>query len=72
MVMKKAAPKTVGKRLRALRGCRTKTGVAREIGISYSSLCFYEDGERNPSPAVQEKLAKYYGTTVESLFYTRD
>ena len=72
MALKKVDPKTVGRRLRDLRGCRTKTGVARDIGISYSSLCFYEDGERNPSPAVQEKLAKYYGVTVESIFYTRD
>ena len=72
MVMKKADPKTVGRRLRELRGCRTKTGVAREIGISYSSLCFYEAGERNPSPEVQEKLASYYGVTRKSIFYTRD
>lgn len=72
MVKRRADPKTMGKRLKALRGCRTKTGVAREIGISYSALCFYESGERFPSPENQKKLADYYGVTEESLFYTRD
>ena len=73
MALKKVDPKTVGRRLRDLRGCRTKTGVIREIGgIAYSSLCADESGTRNPSPEVQEKLAKYYGVPRESIFYTRD
>ena len=58
-----------GKRLRKLRGIRTRTGVARELGISYAALCFYEGGQRQPSGPVKKKLADYYGTTVESIFY---
>ena len=57
-----------GKRLRQLRGIRTRTGVAREVGISYSALAFYENGERNPSGRVKEKLASYFGVPVEFIF----
>lgn len=57
-----------GKRLRQLRGLRTRTGVAREIGISYSALAFYETGERNPSGRVKKMLADYYGLPVELIF----
>lgn len=57
-----------GKRLRQLRGIRTRSGVAREIGISYSALAFYERGERNPSWRVRKKLADYYGVPEEFIF----
>lgn len=57
-----------GKRLREIRGIRTRTGVARELGISYSALAFYENGEREPSGRVKKKLADYYGVPVEFLF----
>lgn len=57
-----------GKRLRQLRGIRTRTGVAREVGISYAALAFYESGERNPSGSVKQKLAAYYGLPVEVIF----
>lgn len=58
----------VGKKLRELRGVRTRTGVARELGISYSGLSFYENGQRCPSDATKKKLAEYYGVTVDSIF----
>ena len=58
----------VGKRLRQLRGIRTRTGVAREIGISYSALAFYENGDRNPSEKAKKLLADYYGLPKELLF----
>jgi transcriptional regulator with XRE-family HTH domain len=69
---KKVSPKVVGERLRQLRGCRTKTGVSRETGIPYSSLCAYESGERNPKPEVRKIMAEYYGVSEESIFYTCD
>lgn len=70
MKNRKADPKVVGERLRKLRGIRTRTGAAKELGISYSLLAFYECGERFPSPANQEKLANYYGVSKESIFCT--
>ena len=57
-----------GKILRHLRGIRTRTGVARELGISYSALAFYECGQRTPSEPVQKKLADYYGVRTEDIF----
>ena len=62
--------KEAGKRLRQMRGIKTRSGVAREIGISYSALAFYERGERNPTGATKKKLADYYGVPVEFIFYT--
>ncbi len=60
----------IGKRLIELRGVRTRTGVAKELGIGYSSLCNYENGERIPPDDVKVKIAEYYGVTVQELFYT--
>lgn len=57
-----------GRILRRLRGIRTRTGVAKEVGISYSALAFYECGQRTPSGAVKKKLADYYGVSVDDIF----
>jgi len=57
-----------GKRLRQLRGIRTRSGVAKEIGISYCSLAFYESGDRNPSPRVRKMIADYYGVPESFIF----
>lgn len=59
----------VGERLRELRGIRTRTGVARELGISPSALQSYEVGTRMPRDRVKERIAAYYGTTISKLFY---
>jgi transcriptional regulator with XRE-family HTH domain len=58
-----------GKRLRELRGIRTRTGVSKETGIPYSSLEAYEFGTREPAGSVKQKLADYYGVSVESIFF---
>ena len=63
-------PKEVGKELRSLRGIRTRTGVAGELGISYSMLCKIEDGIRVPGDELKQQIAKYYGVSVDRLFYT--
>lgn len=69
MKQRRTDPKALGKRLRELRGVRTRTGVAKELGISYSILSFYESGERFPSEKNQQKIAGYYGVSVSDLFY---
>ena len=58
-----------GKILRKLRGIRTRVGVAKELGISYSCLAFYENGQRTPAGRIKKQLADYYGVPVESIFY---
>lgn len=61
--------KTIGARLRVLRGDKTIREAARECGISYSALSMYEIGKRTPKDEVKIKLANYYGTSVEALFF---
>lgn len=51
------------------RGNRTQASVAKDLGIGISSLCMYETGERIPRDEVKEKIAKYYGCTVGTLFF---
>lgn len=65
-------PIDVGKTLRKLRGIRVRTGVAREIGISYSMLCKLEDGRRVASDDMKERIARYYNISADAIFYTNE
>lgn len=60
---------TAGEKLRALRGEKTKKHVARDLGISESSYAKYERNERRPKDSQKEKIAKYFGTSVASIFF---
>lgn len=66
---KKVNMEKAGAVLRRLRGIRTRTGVSHELNIPYSTLQAYEDGKREPSGPTKEKLAGYYGVSVESIFF---
>lgn len=59
----------VGKRLRNLRGDIPMQTVADANGISVSALGMYETGRRIPRDEIKIKLAKYFGTTIEALFF---
>lgn len=59
----------VGKRLITARGEKAQKMVASELGISQSSLAMYESGRRIPRDALKEKIARFYGKTVGSLFF---
>ena len=61
----------IGNRLRRLREDRgqSKAYVARQLGISYSTLCSYEYGVRIPGDETKIKLANYYGVSVDRLFF---
>lgn len=61
---------TAGEKLRKLRGCRTTIGVAKDLGISHSSLVKYERDERVPRDEVKKKIAEYYGKTVAYIFFS--
>ena len=64
--------KLIAKRLIELRGEKTQFEVAKEVGISLSALAMYETGNRTPRDEIKIKLAKYYGITVESPFFSPD
>jgi putative transcriptional regulator len=59
----------IGKKLMILRGNRTRREVANALGISISAIRMYENGQRIPRDDIKVKLAKYYGVSVDNLFY---
>lgn len=64
-------PKVIGKRLLELRGEKSQAEVAQAVGISDSALSMYECGERIPRDSVKVKLAQYYKTTVQKIFFDK-
>ncbi|MCQ2439451.1 MAG: helix-turn-helix domain-containing protein [Oscillospiraceae bacterium] len=58
-----------GARLKEARGKRTQREVANELGISFSALCMYENGDRTPRDELKVRMAKLYGQTVGHLFF---
>ncbi len=60
----------IGQRLVKLRDIRPRAAVARALGISYTALVNYEKGVRIPKHETQMRIAAYYHTTVDELFYT--
>lgn len=61
----------VGEKLRELRRAKgkTQTEVAKAVGVCQSSYAFYENGERMPRDKVKIKIARYFGKTVNSIFF---
>lgn len=58
-----------GKRLVELRGDKTQAQVAADIGISQSAYAMYEMEKRVPSDEKKRKIAKYFGETVQNIFF---
>lgn len=52
-----------------LRGNKTKSEVANALGISRSSYEKYERGERIPRDEIKIRIAEYYGSTVQHIFF---
>lgn len=59
----------IGKRLAELRGERTQSEVAKDVGISTSALSMYECGERIPQDVIKVKIANYYKRSIQSIFF---
>lgn len=55
-------------KLRIDRGLNQKQ-AAKEIGISQSMLSALEQGDRLGSDTTKIKIAKFYGQSVESIFF---
>lgn len=58
-----------GKNLAKFRGNKSQSEVAKAIGIATSTLGMYETEQRIPRDSIKVKLAKYYGTTVQKIFF---
>lgn len=55
----------------ALRGNRSQKQVAQELGIPQSTYAMIENGHRFPRKELQLKLARYFKTTVDELFFSQ-
>ena len=64
--------KGYGKILVQLRGEKTQETVARDVGISVSSLAMYETEKRVPRDEIKIKLANYYKRSVQEIFFTEN
>ena len=63
--------KEIAKKLRKLRGLRSRKTVADSLGISVSALAMYECGKRIPKDEMKIKIADYFGKTVEEIFFEK-
>lgn len=61
-----------GERLAKLRGSKRQAEVAKDIGIATSTLGMYETEQRIPRDNIKVALAKYYGTTVQAIFFDEE
>ena len=62
----------IGVKLKKLRGELPVSRVSEETGIGISAINNYEAGIRIPRDEAKIRLAHYYGTTVDDLFYSHD
>ena len=59
----------IGAKLRKLRGRQPREQVAEACGISLSAIMMYKNGKRIPKDDIKIALARYYGTSVEVIFF---
>lgn len=62
----------ISKKLINLRGAKNQDEVAKAIGISSSALSMYENGERIPRDEIKIRLAEYYDSSVEEIFFNEN
>ena len=59
----------IGKKLAILRGDKSQMEVAEAVEISISALSMYERGERIPRDEIKVKLANFFNSTVQAIFF---
>lgn len=55
-----------------LRGVRSLHEIARELGIPYSTYAMIETGRRFPRKELAMKISKFYGVTIDELFFSQN
>ena len=61
--------KSIGEKMRELRGDKSQSLVAKDL-MSDSALSSYENDERVPRDDVKKRIAEYYDTTVQEIFFS--
>lgn len=64
-------PKESGAKIKKLRESLglTQTQLAEQIGVSVSSICQYESGDKIPRDKVKMRLAEVLGRTTNYIFF---
>lgn len=64
-------PELIGNRLTELRknANKSRLQVAKDTGITISALSNYENGLRIPRDEAKQRIAGYYGVSIDELFY---
>lgn len=60
---------SIGEKLRALRGNKSQAEIADLLHISKSTWAMYERNERVPRDELKISIAKFFGKTVQELFF---
>jgi transcriptional regulator with XRE-family HTH domain len=63
----KGIPKTLGQRIRYIRGDLTQVELAEAVGIRQAMVSRYEADKETPSPRVLLRMAIYSGKSIEWL-----
>ncbi|WP_368657665.1 helix-turn-helix transcriptional regulator [Metabacillus halosaccharovorans] len=61
--------KNIAQKLINLRGNKTRDKVALDLNISISALQMYENGQRIPKDEIKVRIAEYYNSTVQDIFF---
>lgn len=60
---------TIGQKLIKLRDDKEIEDVANAIGVSKQAIWNYENDKRIPRDDIKKKIADYYKTSVENIFF---
>lgn len=58
-------------KLIAIRGESSRPSVAEDLGITPQMLGAIERGDRTPSLLLAKKIADYYQTSIEEIFFKK-
>ncbi len=61
---------TTSSKLRKLRAKKTQEQVAQDLGVSLSAYVKYENGIRVPRDDIKRRIATYYNSTVQDIFFS--
>lgn len=61
---------TTSSKLRKLRSKKTQEQVAQDLGVSLSAYVKYENGIRVPRDDIKKRIATYYNSTVQDIFFS--
>lgn len=64
--------KTIGKRIKYLRGIMPQEQCAKDLGISRGALSFYENGERKPDAEILVRMCEYFNVSADYLLGLSD